>query len=409
MPPAPILHGLRVVELTAFVAGPLAGATLAELGAEVVRVEPPGGGIDVHRWPLHEGKSLYRAGLDQGKRSVTVDTRAQRGQDLVVDLITAAGTFLTNLPVREWCSFERLSARRPDLIMAVITGDHDGSTAVDYTVNAAVGFPSITGPEGSDGPVDHVLPAWDLLTGHLVSAGIIAAELHRTRTGEGQLVRISLSDVALSIAGHLGLIAEAQLSARPRGRYGNYVYGSYGRDFRTADGRRVIVVALTERQWTSLVKATGVERGVAELERRLGLDLRLEGARFRARMEISALLEPWIGSRSLAEVRGVFDQHEVLWGPYQTFTELVERDPRCSTRNPMFSEVDQPGIGRALRAASPLVFGTSGRIPARPAPLMGSDTDAVLTSWLGLSADEVSALVAERVVSTEVDASGPRR
>lgn len=95
--------------------------------------------------------------------------------------------------------------------------------------------------------MNHVLPAWDLLTGYLVATGVVAAELHRARTGEGQLLRLSLADVALSIAGHLGLIAEAQLNDVPRGRHGNYLYGSYSRDFATADGRRVIVVALTPR------------------------------------------------------------------------------------------------------------------------------------------------------------------
>src|ERR1700704_4103591 len=205
-----ILSGLRVVEISAFVAAPLGGATLAAMGADVIRVDPPGGGVDIGRWPLHEGRSLYWAGLNQGKRSVTIDMKTARGQALVTDLIAHAGTLLTNLPLRDWSSYERLSAKRRDLIMAVITGNADGSTAVDYTVNAASGFPWVTGPVGWDGPVNHVLPAWDALTGYLVAAGIVAAELHRVRTGEGQLVQLSLSDVALSIAGHLGLIAEAQ-------------------------------------------------------------------------------------------------------------------------------------------------------------------------------------------------------
>ncbi|HEU5288507.1 MAG TPA: CoA transferase, partial [Candidatus Limnocylindria bacterium] len=231
------MHGLRVVELSAFVAAPLGGATLAELGAEVVRIDPPGGGIDAHRWPLHQGRSLYWAGLNQGKRSVNIDTRTAKGQALVTDLVARAGVLLTNLPVREWSTYERLSARRPDLIMAVITGNPDGTTAVDYTVNAAVGIPFLTGPEGHDGPVNHVLPAWDALTGYAVATAIVAAELHRVRTGEGQLITLSLMDVALSTVGHLGLIGEAQLVAEPRGRYGNDVYGTFAHDFRTSDGR----------------------------------------------------------------------------------------------------------------------------------------------------------------------------
>ena len=396
--PSPILKGFRLVELSAFVAAPLGGSALAELGAEVIRVDPLGGGIDAHRWPLHAGRSLYWAGLNQGKRSVTIDTRSTRGQGLVSELIARAGALLTNLPLRDWSSYERLSARRPDLIMAVIIGNTDGSAAVDYTVNAAVGFPWITGPEGWDGPVNHVLPAWDALTGYLVAAGVIAAELHRVRTGEGQLVKVSLADVALSILGHLGFIAEAQLSQEPRDRYGNDLYGSFAHDFATADGRHVIIVALTPRQWTSLIEATGLEEATAALGAQLRLDLREEGARFRARREICALLAPWFSARSSAEVARILGRHDVLWGPYQTFKQLVSEDDRCSTRNPLFALVDQPGIGRSLRAASPLTFGRASRKPPAAAPTTGADTESVLRTWLGLTAKEVSALAADGIV-----------
>src|SRR5260370_1944189 len=103
--------------------------------------------------------------------------------------------------------------------MVVITGNRDGSAAVDYTVNAALGFPFVTGPEGTDGPVNHVLPAWDAMTGFLAATAILAAERHRRQTGEGQLVELSLSDVGLGVAGHLGLIGEAGLEAQPPGRF----------------------------------------------------------------------------------------------------------------------------------------------------------------------------------------------
>jgi 2-methylfumaryl-CoA isomerase len=285
--------------------------------------------------------------------------------------------------------------------MAVITGNPDGSAAVDYTVNAAMGFPWITGPEGWDGPVNHVLPAWDALTGYLVAAGIVAAELHRVRTGEGQLIKVSLADVALSITGHLGLIAEAQLNDEPRARYGNDLYGSLAHDFETADGRRVIVVALTPRQWTSLVAATGLERATAALAERLGVDLLDEGARFGARREIRDLLAPWISGRTLAEVSAVFDTHEVMWGPYQTFQQLIDEDKRCSSLNSLFAEVEQPGIGRLLRATSPLVFSRASRKPPSAAPTIGADTEQVLRSWLGMTPAEVSGLIKDGVVGRD--------
>lgn len=384
-PGTPILDGLRVVELSAFVAAPLGGTTLASLGAEVIRVDPPGGGIDAHRWPLHQGQSLYWAGLNQGKRSVHIDTRTEKGQQLVTDLIAEAGTVLTNLPARGWNSYERLKERRADLIMAVLTGNPDGSAAVDYTVNAAIGFPFVTGPEGHEGPVNHVLPAWDALAGYLLATGLLAAELRRVRRGEGQLLTLSLTDVGLSLAGNLGLLAEAQLTETPRGRFGNDLYGSYARDFRTSDGRYVMVVALTSRQWRSLLDATGLGEEMRALETRLGLDPRQEGDRFTARREIAALIEPWVAARTFAEVKARFDEHQLLWGPFQTFKELVQHDARCSTANPMISDVEQPGIGRYLRTGTPLAFSGAERVPARPSPVMGADTRAVLSSWLGLS------------------------
>ncbi|MGA7088632.1 MAG: CoA transferase [Candidatus Dormiibacterota bacterium] len=394
-----VLGGLRIIELSAFVAAPLGGATLAELGAEVVRVDPPGGGMDAKRWPLHNGESLYWAGLNNGKKSVTIDTATPEGQRLVTELIAKAGIVLTNLPSREWNSYATLQLHRPDLIMAILTGSPDGSPAVDYTVNAAVGFPFVTGPEEMEAPINHVLPAWDALAGYMLATGIVTAELYRTRTGSGQCITLSLMDVALSITSHLGIVAEAQLDDSPRPRLGNYLYGSYSCDFKTRDGRYVIAVALTASQWARLIAATGSQEQVQELEVRYGVDLREEGARFQYREEISELLRRWIGSRSYQEVSEAFDRRQVLWGPYQTFKELVAHDSRCSEANPMIKEIYQPGLARYLRAASPLQFSETEREPPHPAPLMGEDTREVLESWLGLAGDQVDALIAAGVVA----------
>jgi 2-methylfumaryl-CoA isomerase len=381
----PILAGLRVVELSAFVAAPLGGATLAALGADVIRVDPPGGGIDIDRWPLHRGRSLYWAGLNQGKRSVTIDTRTEVGQRQVAGLIAApgegGGIVLTNLPVKGWSSYAELSKLRRDLIMVVITGDRDGGTAVDYTVNAALGFPRLTGPQDHDGPVNHVLPAWDGMTGFLAALAILAAERHRRLHGEGQLVELSLSDVGLAVAGHLGLIGEAMLEAQPRGRFGNDVYGTFGRDFGTRDRRRVMVLALTARQWASLGEATGLARDFAALEARVGADFRKEADRWVHRTPLCEMLAEWMAERDLAEVGEAFETHGVLWGPYQTFKQLVTEDPRASTANPMFAEVEHPGLGSFLTAGSPLRFSAAAPVPPRPAPALGEDTEEVLREF----------------------------
>lgn len=385
---AGILAGLRIVEISAFVAAPLGGATLAAMGADVIRVDPPGGGVDIGRWPLHRGRSLYWAGLNQGKRSVTIDMRHGPGQEKVAKLITApgegGGILLTNLPVSGWNSYEELKKLRADLIMLVITGNRDGSTAVDYTVNASLGFPYITGPEGTDGPVNHVLPAWDAMTGFLAATAILAAERHRRTTGEGQLVELSLSDVGLAVAGHLGFIGEAVLEDEPRGRFGNHVYGTFGRDFITREGRRVMVLALTPRQWRSLAEATGMSGEFRNLEARLGLYFNNEGDRWRGRQEICELLQSWIGVRTLPSVAAAFDAQKVLWGPYQTFKELVGEDPRASSSNPLFADVEHPDLGTFPTAGSPLRFGAASAVRPKPAPKLGEHTEEVIREF-GLS------------------------
>jgi 2-methylfumaryl-CoA isomerase len=380
-----ILAGLRVVEISAFVAAPLGGATLAALGADVIRIDPPGGGIDIGRWPLHQGRSLYWAGLNQGKRSVTIDTHSEAGRLQVARLVAAPGAgggiLLTNLPVSDWNSYAELSKLRPDLIMVVISGRRDGGTAVDYTVNASLGFPWLTGPEGHEGPVNHVLPAWDAMTGFLAATAILAADRHRRMTGAGQLVELSLADVAMAVAGHLGLLAEAILVDEPRGRFGNDVYGTFGRDFGTRDGRRVMVLALTDRQWRGLGKATGLTKRFSELEARLGLDFRQEGDRWRGRQSICEVLQGWIESRDLVDVRAAFEKHGVLWGPYQTLKQLVAGDPGASTANPLFAEVEHPGLGRYRTNGSPLRFGAVAAVPPRPAPTLGQHTTEVLRQF----------------------------
>jgi 2-methylfumaryl-CoA isomerase len=399
---AGILAGLRVVEVSAYVAAPLGGMTLAQLGADVIRIDLPGGGLDRGRWPVtREGVSLFWCGLNKGKRSVCIDFTQARGRELAMQLITApgpdAGMLLTNFPPRGAWSYEALRARREDLIQLTIQGTRVGNSAVDYTVNPAVGLPFLTGPTDSAEPVNHVLPAWDLITGQLAATGLLAAERHRTRTGEGQHVKLSLEDVALATMGHLGFLAEAQLGTQ-RERVGNHLYGAFGADFLCADGRRVMVVALTGKQWAALCDALDLHEDVAALQNRLGLDLALEGNRFRVRESIAALVAPRIRSRSSAAVAELFARCGVCFSEYRSVTELLARDPACSVQNPLFAMVEQAGVGTLLTPASPLDFSAAGRREPVPAPRLGEHTAAVLAQVLGLDAAQVERLAEAGVV-----------
>jgi 2-methylfumaryl-CoA isomerase len=400
-----ILSGLRLVEGSAFVAAPLGGMTLAQLGADVIRFDQIGGGLDYQRWPLAAGgQSLFWAGLNKGKRSIALDLRSPEGRELATSLITApgpgAGLFLTNFPARGWLAYEGLRERREDLIMMALTGNPDGSSEVDYTVNPATGFPWATGPRNLAEPLNSVLPAWDVAMGTLAAVGLLAAERHRARTRAGHLIRLSLSDVAFAMVGNLGRIAEAQLGARDQPKDGNYLYGAFGHDFETRDGRRVMVVALTARQWNALKDATAIGPACASIEQATGHDLSTETGRFEARDLIAALLRPWFASHDLAEIRTAFAGTGVSWGPYQTFRQLVTEDPRASEANPMFQRVEQPGVGAYLMPGTPLDFGDLPRLPVRRAPLLGENTEEILADVLGLSSAEIGRLHDAGTVAT---------
>jgi 2-methylfumaryl-CoA isomerase len=399
-----ILQGLRVVEGSAFVAAPLGGMTLAQLGADVIRFDPIGGGLDHQRWPVTAtGASLFWAGLNKGKRSIAVDIRHPRGQELLTQLICApgadAGLFSTNFPARGWLAYDKLATQRADLIMVNLMGRRDGGSEVDYTVNPQIGFPAITGPAESPAPVNHVFPAWDTIAGQMICTAMLAALRHRDRHGAGQLVRLALKDVGLAMLGHLGMLAEVQINGVERPRYGNHLYGAFGRDFLTRDGERAMVVGLTDMQWRCLLQATDLAPAVAALAAQRALNLDQEGARFQARDALAALFEPWFAARTLAEVAATFEAHRVTWGPYRTVRQAMERDADLSTAHPMFSMLQQPGIGSYLAPACPLDFGAVPRLPAAPAPALGQHTDEILLGVLGLSSAQVGALHDSGVVA----------
>ena len=402
-----VLKGLRVIEGSAFVAAPMAGMTLAQMGAEVIRFDRIEGGLDHRRWPVSaEGVSHFWAGLNKSKRSFAVNMKSPEARELISELVCApgpdAGILLTNLRVRGWIDYETLSARRKDLIMVSILGDRRGRPAVDYTVNPAAGYPDATGAEGSTEPVAHVLPAWDCICGHMAALGVMGAERRRSRTGEGDHVEVTVKDVAAAITGHLGILGEAQETGEDRAKVGNALYGAYGQDFLCADGRRVMVIGLTDRQWRNLMAATGTEAAMADLAERLGTDLGREGERFRARHEITAVLAPWFAARGVADFAEDFDARGVTWSVFRSFRQALAEDPDFSAENPLFTEIRQPGLGVQLSPGLPLHFEKAGRGEARPAPALGGDTEAILADVLGLPATAIDDLFARGVVG------GPR-
>ncbi len=398
-----ILAGLRIIEGACYVAAPSAATTLSQMGADVIKFDPIGGGIDYRRAPLSkEGKGLYWASMNKGKRSIAINVRDPAGQALIQQLVADSGDdggiFLTNFSLRGGLSYDGLKAVREDVIYAVVCGDRHGGSQVDYTVNAQVGYPYLTGtPER---PVNNVMPGWDLMTGQVTALSILAAERHRRLSGEGQYLQVPLKDVALFAVSSLGLTTEYEVNGVDRPSVGNRLYGAFGRDYATADNKHIMIVGLSYKQWQGLRKATGLAEEIDEIARRRGLDFdHHEEHRFEAHAEIDQLIEPWVASRTVAEIGKAFDANGVCWSVYRSVGEAVEQDQDLSENNPQFRRIDHPELGPFLASTVPMDFGAVERTPPARSPLLGEHTDEILGEVLGMSEAEIGALHDQGIVA----------
>ncbi|MBX3484553.1 CoA transferase [Phenylobacterium sp.] len=392
-----LLKGLRVVEASAFVAGPTCGLYLAQMGAEVIRIDTVGGGPDFRRWPLAEnGSSLYWEGLNKAKKSVAIDLGRPEGRELAQRLAAApgddGGLFVTNFPVEGFLSYETLKKLRDDLICVRVMGWADGSQGMDYTINSALGLPLMTGPQGDERPVNHVLAAWDLLTGAYCAFGLVSALLARMRGQGGREIRAPLSDIGAATMANLGFTAETLLTGRQRPRMGNDVFGAFGRDFMTRDGEKLMLLCITPKQWSKALDVLGIAAEAAAVEAELGVSFaRDEGLRFTHRDRLYPLFERAFAARTAAELAPAFDAGGVTWGSYQTLDAALG-DARLYKDNPLFEAVRHPS---GLTYDAPGAMGTipqDARRPVTPAPKLGQHTDEVLSEVLGLSGGEIARL-----------------
>ncbi|BBZ71221.1 CoA transferase [Mycobacterium paraseoulense] len=392
------LSGLTVVEVSSFVAAPLCGMTLGQLGAEVIRIDPIGGASDVQRWPLAaDGTSIYWTGLNKGKRSATVDLRSAEGQELVQRLIVEGdGVVVTNAAGLPWLSHDVLAAKRSDVIHVQLLGRGDGSTGVDYTVNAGIGFPLVTGPADHAGPINHVLPAWDVCCGLYAALAVVTAVRRRDESGTGARISLALEDVALATAGNLGLLTEPQVTGTQRQRLGNAIYGQYGQDFTSGDGARYMVVTLTRRHFRDLVDVTGTGAAVSALADALGVDFDSEGERYRYRGVLSGLFATWFADHTADEIAAALSGTTVLFERYRTFAD-VAASPKV-TANPLFSLLCQEGLGEYFAPGLPIAF--DGAHPAgAPAPALGQDTADILERHLGLTTADIERLTDAKTIA----------
>ena len=394
-----LLSDLSIVEVSSFVASPTAGLYCAQMGAEVIRVDHTAGGLDYNRYMLTaEGRSLSWENLNRAKKSVALDLQSGEGRELCVELAARTGQLITNLPEQSFLGHAAMQARRDDMISLRIMGWHDGRQAMDFTVNAAAGYPLMTGPDDWDAadapPVNQVLPAWDFITGAYSAFAMLAALHHRGRTGEGSEVRVPLGDVAIGTMANAGLLAEVQYRGGDRERLGNAIWGAFGRDFRARDGVRFMVAALTPKQWTGLVKAFGVEASIAALEADVGVRF-ADGdtPRFQHRAALFGLFQQAAEGLDYADLAARLAAEGCTFERYRTAFEAAN-DPALVAENPLFgpSPANPSGFDYPATRSFANFPGQAAGDPA-PAPYLGQHSEEVLAERLGLSSGAIGRLV----------------
>jgi 2-methylfumaryl-CoA isomerase len=394
-----LLNDLSIIEVSSFVASPTAGLYCAQMGAEVIRVDHKAGGLDYNRYMLtSEGRSLSWENLNRAKKSVALDLQSGEGRELCVELAAKTGQLITNLPEASFLAHAAMQAKRADMISLRIMGWHDGRQAMDFTVNAAAGYPLMCGPEDWDPatapPVNQVLPAWDFITGAYSAFAMLAALHHRSRTGEGSEVRVPLGDVAIGTLANSGTMAEMLYRGSDRERLGNAIWGAFGRDFRSRDGARFMVAALTPKQWIGLVKAFAIAEGMAALEAELGVRF-ADGdtPRFQHRARLFALFQQAADALDYADLAARMAAEGCTFERYRTPHEAAN-DPVLVADNPLFgpSPANPSGFDYPATRSFANLTGREAGDPA-PAPYLGQHSEEVLADKLGLSSGAIGKLV----------------
>lgn len=400
-----LLHDLSIVEVSSFVASPTAGLYCAQMGAEVIRVDQIGGGLDYDRYmQTAEGRSLAWENLNRAKKSVALDLRSAEGRELCVALARATGQLITNLPEKSFLSHAAVSDGRPDMVSVRIMGWHDGRQAMDFTVNAASGYPMMTGPEDWDPetapPVNQVLPAWDFITGAYCAFALMAALHHRAATGEGSEVRVPLGDVAIGTVANSGALAEMLYRGGDRPRLGNAIWGALGRDFVSRDGKRFMVAVLTPNQWTAMVGALDIAAPIAALEAETGVGFaKSDHNRFVHREALFAIVQQAAGQLDYADLAERLTRAGATFERYRTMFEAAN-DPVLVADNPLFGP--SPANPSGFDYPAPRSFAHLGGQPAgepAPAPYLGQHSEEVLAERLGLASGAIGDLIDRGVVA----------
>ncbi|MGE8940439.1 CaiB/BaiF CoA transferase family protein [Leptospira interrogans] len=405
---APLSH-IRVLDLSRVLAGPWAAQFLADMGAEVIKVERPGEGDDTRAWgppfavapsESDPGLSGYFACANRGKKSVTVNLTSAKGQELIRQLAAKSDVVIENFKVgglvKYGLDYASLKKVNPKLVYCSITGfGQDGPYApragYDFLVQGMGGLMSITGePDGvpGGGPVKVGVAISDQITGMNALAAILTALLKRERTGEGDYIDVALLDSTVS-----ALINQAStylVSGEVPQRMGNAhpTVVPY-QAFRTSDGHIILAIG-NDGQFQRFCAAAGLD-ALATDER-----YRNNSARIINRATLIPQMAAAIQTRTSADWISTFESRAVPCGPINTIDQVFE-DPQVKARKTR-RVLSNDRVGSVAVVANPVRMASHDTTAAKPPPLLGEDTDAVLTDVLGLSANDIAALRADKVV-----------
>ncbi len=400
--PAP-LDGLRVVDFSRILSGPLCTQILADLGAHVVKVEDlEGSDTTRHNHPFINGESHYFLSLNRNKESLAVDLKTDAGRRIAIDLVRQADIVVENfrygVAARLGLDYRSLKAINPRLVYCSITGFGQNGpwrdkTAYDLVVQAATGAMSLTGELGRP-PVKMGLPLADEMASLFAGIAILAAIRRRERTGRGGHLDVSMFDGGVSMLSYLaGIFFATGHSQRAFGtaHEGMYPYGA----FETADGH-IVVAALTNAFWRNFCAVIGRPE--------LGKDPKYKAFKDRVahRAALDAVIEPLIRQRPTAHWSAAFTEGDVPNGPVTTVAEAIDM-PHSRARG-MVVEFDHPVCGKLRNLGSPFQIGypDGGRYqpPLRPPPLLGQHSAAILKTLLGYDAGGIGNLERAKVVRT---------
>jgi crotonobetainyl-CoA:carnitine CoA-transferase CaiB-like acyl-CoA transferase len=392
------LDGLRVLDLTRILAGPLCTMMLGDMGAEVLKIEPPGSGDDTRTWgpPFVGGEAAYFLGLNRNKRSLTLNLAAKPGQEILAALIKKSDVLVENFKLgtlEKWgFSNAWLEANAPQVIRCSITGygaggPKGGLPGYDFILQAESGLMSITGPQGGP-PTKHGVALVDVCTGMLASNAILGALAARGRTGRGQHLELSLYETSLFM---LANVAANYLAAgKEGGRYGNghpsiVPYTTYP----TADGMMAVAVG-NDAQFARFARAIGRAGWAADARFTKNKD------RVAHRELVDGLIAGVLKADATAVWIGKLKAAGVPCGRINSVKQAFD-DPQTEARR-MVETVGHPTLGALKLIGTPFKFGGTPTSVRRAPPTLGQHTDEILRNELGYDETRIVALRAGKVI-----------